>query len=111
MSGAAARAIGLAGIAIAYWFMVGAVDGVHEPWDAARYWWLWYPLSLVIAGVGGRYLRRRAWLAGVIVTFAQVPVMAIGGAGGPLWVVGLLMLGVLALPAVIVATVAGRLLR
>lgn len=111
MSAGVARAIGLAGVAIAYWFMVGALSGVGEPWDAARYWWLWYPLSLVIAGVGGRYLRRRTWLAGVIVTFAQVPVMAIGGAGGPLWAVGLLMLGVLALPAVIVATVAGRLLR
>ncbi|MBB4087695.1 hypothetical protein [Sphingomonas carotinifaciens] len=111
MSAGAARAIGLAGVAIAYWFIVAALSGVGEPWDAARYWWLWYPLSLVIAGVGGRLLRRRAWRAGVIVTFAQVPVMAIGGAAGPLWAVGLLMLGVLALPAVIVALLAGRLLR
>lgn len=105
------RAIGLILASLAYWFVVSVQAGVREPWDAAAYWWLWYPLSLVIAGGGGWLLRRRAWLAGVIVTFAQGAVVAIGGAAGPLWAVGLLMLAVLALPAMVAAMLAGRFLR
>lgn len=90
-----------------YWSLVGRSAGVAEPWDAAAYWRLWYPLSLVLAGGAGLVLRTRGWMAGAIVTFAQLPVMAWNGEGALWWGMAMLFLAVLAIPAMAVSAGTG----
>ncbi len=90
-----------------YWQLVCQVMGVDEPWDAPAYWAFAYPASLVLAAIAGLLLRRDGWLAGAVLTFAQLPVMWVNNGTGPLWAVGLLFLCLLAIPAVALSTLTG----
>lgn len=95
---------------LAYWYLVCLMTDQNEPWDAASYWVIWYPLSLGLSALGGYALKSRSWSAGVIVTFAQLPVMVmINGEVGALIAVGLVLLVGLAMPAAAIAKAAGRL--
>ena len=93
-----------------YWQLVSQFSGAKEPWDADGYWRIWYPGSLVLSALAG-FVLRRSWLAGVIVTFAQLPVMWVNTGFGGLLMVGATILCILAVPAVAVAAIAGRLAR
>ncbi|MDX3900438.1 MAG: hypothetical protein QHC40_08020 [Sphingobium sp.] len=81
--------------------------GVDEPWDAPAYWTAAYPISLLLSGGAGLYFRKRGWLAGLAISFAQLPVMWINNGTGALWAVGLLFLSVLAVPAMAISTLTG----
>ena len=91
----------------AYWLLVSRLTGAMEPWDAETYWSVWYPVSFVLSALGGVLLKRRGWLAGVILTFAQLPIMWLSTGTGPLWAVGIVMLCALSLPVSIVSAVSG----
>lgn len=73
--------------------------GVTEPWDAADYWSLVYPISLGIAAALGFVFDRQPWFAGTTFTLAQLPLMLVTSGAGPLILAGLLTLGVLSFPA------------
>lgn len=91
-----------------YWQFVCEWTGVKEPWDSGRYWQIWYPVSIVLAVVGGYLLRKDGWLCGIIVVFAQLPILWINNGIGPLIAAGLLILAVSAVPAILVSLLAGR---
>ena len=95
-------------ISLAYWFTVNRLSETNEPWDAASYWSVSYPLSMLVTGVAAFLLRRHYWVAGALTTMAQIPVMLLDSGAGPLWLIGFGLLGVLALPAMIVAELSGR---
>jgi hypothetical protein len=65
----------------------------------------------VLSALSGFLLRRRSWLAGVIVTFAQLPVMWVNTGLGGLLMVGATILCILAVPAIAVSMIGGRLAR
>ncbi|RSU50027.1 hypothetical protein [Sphingomonas sp. S-NIH.Pt15_0812] len=90
-----------------YWSFVCRTEGVGEPWDAAAYWRLWYPLSFLLSAGAGLLLRSRGWMAGGVVTFAQLPVMAWNAGWGSLWAAGVLTLAVLAVPTIAVSALSG----
>jgi hypothetical protein len=90
-----------------YWQFVCKWTGFSEPWDATGYWRLWYPVSVVLAAVGGHLLRKDGWMAGVIVVFAQLPILWINNGIGPLIAAGLLFLAVSAVPAMVISLLAG----
>ena len=94
-------------IGAAYWFLVIRVSGVTEPWDAETYWSVWYPASFVLSALGGALLKKRGWLAGVILTFAQLPIMWLNAETGPLWAVGMVILCALAVPASVISWLSG----
>lgn len=98
-------------VGLLYWQLVSQFSGAKEPWDAEGYWRIWYPGSLVLSALGGFVLRRRSWLAGVIVTLAQLPVMWVNTGFGGLLTVGATILCILAVPAVAVSMIGGRLAR
>lgn len=103
-------------LATLFWLAVARGAGVAEPWDAAGYWTVWYPVSLLLAAGGGyvvgRGTRKNAgWAAGAIVTLAQLPVMELGAGTSGLWPAGLLVLLVLAVPAMALAALAGWVAR
>lgn len=97
--------------AMLYWLAVALGTGVREPWDSAIYWTIAYPLSLAMAALSGFVLRRHAWLAAILITFAQFPVMMLTGGAGTLWMAGVLILIVLSLPAIVIAAMAAFIAR
>src|SRR5690606_40693410 len=96
----------IAGVVL--WATASVIFDVAEPWDSPRYW-LAYLLALAVSGLLGFFARSGAWLIGALVVFAQLPVMVAQSGAGPLIVVGVLLLGVLSLPAMLVAMIAARL--
>lgn len=62
----------------------------------------------MLAAAGGYRLGRQGWRAGALVTFAQLPVMWFNGGTGSLLAAGLLILCLLAIPATVIAALAGR---
>ncbi len=86
-------------IGIAYWAVASAMAGGGEPWDAPAYWTLAYPGALLVSAVLGFAMPARAWLWGLIVMFAQVPVVIAVSGAGPLLMAGLLYAAVLSIPA------------
>lgn len=105
-----ARILAVTVAALAYWVAVNAVSGAREPWDAANYWDLYYPLALGLAAIFGWLFERGAWRWGAIILFAQFPVMVAASGMGPLFAVGLVMLAGLSIPAMVAAE-AGAWLR
>ena len=103
------QAIGVLLVAILYWLAVNALSGTAAPWDAPSYWTVRSPLALVIAALAGFLSRLPAWLIGGLVVFAQLPVMLAAAGIGPLIAVGLLLLGLLAVPATLAAWLGARL--
>lgn len=90
-----------------YWQVVCQATGTREPWDAATYWSLWYPLSFALSAVAGYLLKEDGWLAGGMLIFAQLPIMWLNNGTGPLFAVGLLFMCVLAIPAVAISLLTG----
>jgi hypothetical protein len=91
-----------------FWQLVCHMGGVTEPWDAAGYWSIWYPASIVLAALAGALFIRRAWLAGVIVTFAQMPVMWANSGTSTMWMLGIILYCALAIPPTLIAALGGR---
>ena len=95
-------------IGIAYWAVASGMTGGGEPWDAPAYWTLAYPGALLVSAMLGFAMPARAWLCGLIVVFAQVPVVIAVAGAGPLLMAGLLYAAALSLPAALVSAFAGR---
>lgn len=108
MPNQSARIVVLTVLAVLYWLAISHSTQAKEPWDAASYWTAAYPGSLLLSGAAGVAFPKRGWLAGVIVTFAQLPVLWIGNGIGSMWVFGIILLAILALPAAAVASLASR---
>ncbi len=92
-----------------YWQLVSATTGYGEPWDAPTYWSLAYPFSLILSAIGGGFMRKSGWLAGVLIIFSQLPVMLLNNGVGNLALAGVLFLSMLAVPAALVSALAGHL--
>lgn len=87
-----------------YWQLVSIVTGAAEPWDDGAYWWLWYPLALLMCAVMGFFFRERSWLASTMLIVAQLPVLWANSDVGPLIMAGLLLTIALVVPAVTVSS-------
>ena len=94
--------------ALTYWEIVSHVTGAAEPWDASAYWRLWYPASRALSALAGFWLRRHADMAGAILTFAQLPILQPNTGFTGLWPLSVAMLTLLALPAIALSALAGR---
>ena len=86
-----------------------ALGGRSEPWDAPIYWSIAYPVALVLAAGLGYFFPQRPWRWALTLMFMQAANMVLGGAGLGLLPLGLVVLGVLSLPAVLFAWLAARL--
>ena len=94
---------------MALWLATSAIGGRSEPWDAPIYWSIAYPVALVLAAGLGYFFPQRPWRWALTLMFMQAAVMVLGGAGLALLPLGLVVLGVLSLPAVLFAWLAARL--
>jgi hypothetical protein len=76
--------------------------GMHtaEPWDSPNFWTA-YLMAVGMSAIWGFVFPRRAWVWGLTVMYAQMPVMWFNeGEIGSLWVLGLVLTGIMAIPAV-----------
>ena len=90
-----------------FWFIVALNTPGGEPWDAGGFWSVTYPLALLTSAALGFAFPARAWLWGLVVMLAQVPVVVVMSGVGPLLLAGLVYAIVLAVPAVAVSWLAG----
>ena len=102
------RFVTVAAVALIFWQAVTVILGASEPWDSPDYL-AWYVASLGLSAFFGYAFDRHAWRWGVIIVFAQLPVLLFHSGAGNLLLAGLVYLSVLALPAAIVAVGAASL--
>jgi hypothetical protein len=88
---------------VALWTATALVGGRSEPWDSGLYWSVSYPLSLVAAAVLGYVFPSRPWRWALVLMYSQVLVMLASGSGLGLLPLGLILLGMLSLPAIALA--------
>jgi len=99
-----------AGMAI--WFIASIVAGKREAWDAGIYWSLFYPIAILGCGVLGNLFPERPWRWALALFLAQCLAMALKtGEISNLFPLGLVMFGVLSLPAMAAAHFGARLNR
>lgn len=90
-------------IGIVYWSAFSALVATNEPWDGAYYWSAAYPGSMILAIALGFVFRRRAWITGLSLTFAQLPIMLANTGIGSLVVFAVVLLGILSIPLILAA--------
>ena len=96
------------GTGAALWWITAVANGRVEPWDASAYWTVSYPIALALSAALGYLHPRRPWRWAVAIIFVQVPVMLLRGAGFGLLPLGMVLLGALCMPAILLARLAAR---
>lgn len=90
-------------IGLVYWSSYRAIASVYEPWDGPDYWSVAYPGSMVIAFGLGLLWRRRAWITGLCLTFAQLPIILVNTGFNRLAFFGVALLTLLSIPVILTA--------
>ena len=93
------------------WSVATLTSGGREPWDTGEYWAIYMPLACALCGLLGFAFPERTWRWALAVMLAQMPVMWVTQGVGSLWVPGVVMLLVLALPGMLIAALGGLLRR
>jgi hypothetical protein len=97
----------IAGVTL--WAVGSAVSDRREAWDSGSYWTLFYPAAIISCSLLGYLFPDRPWRWCIALFAAQFATMAVlAGAVGNLAPLGLILFGVLALPAISAAMVAAR---
>jgi len=89
------------------WFVATVSAGGREPWDTGEYWAVYLPIACALSGLLGFVFPERTWRWAVAVMLAQMPVMWVIHGLGSLWIPGIVMLLVLALPGMLIAALGG----
>ena len=100
-----------AGVGLVLWAVAAAMTGKGEPWDAGSYWTVFYPLAVLGSAVLGLLFPERAWRWAVTLMLMQLVVMIAAGSDLGLLPLGLIVLAVLAAPAVFAGVMAAKLRR
>jgi len=87
-------------IGLVLWVLTALISGKREPWDADLYWMGTYPLAILACGALGWRFPERPWRWALTLMWMQLLVMVGAGAGLGLLPLGLILLGVLALPGI-----------
>jgi hypothetical protein len=88
------------------WSIASLAVGGREAWDVPAYWTLWYPLALLLSAALGFLFPVRPWRWPIAVMLVQLPVMLfVAGGGANLLPLGVVLLLILALPAMLAAAV------
>ncbi len=103
------RSLVVALVGLGLWQLATVALGA-EPWDDSGYTGF-YLMSLGLSALFGYFYPEKPWRWGLILTFAQLPIMLIHAEPSRLLLVGLLFLVALALPAVIMASAASHAAR
>jgi hypothetical protein len=98
-----------AAIGAALWYAASLLTGKREPWDAATYWIIAYPLAIITCAVLGYSYPEHPRRWALILFEAQFLAMCVrNGELGNLWPMGMALFGIIALPGVLAARIASR---
>lgn len=94
------------------WAVGTALSDRREAWDSGTYWTIFYPAAIVVCGLLGYLFPDRPWRWCLALFAAQFATMAVlAGEVGSLAPLGLILFGVLSLPAIGAAQLASRMKR
>ncbi len=93
------------------WIVAAVAGGRTEAWDSGLYWSIAYPLTVALAGALGYVFPVRPWRWALAAMFAQLLVLVVTAAGFGLLPIGLVLFGILSLPAIGAAQFAAWLAR
>ena len=96
---------------VALWIAATMVSGKTEAWDSELYWMAAYPAGLVVSFVLGYLAPERPWRWAMTLMWCQAATLAVLASSFGLLPLGLILFGVLALPAAGAAAAAGLLRR
>jgi hypothetical protein len=99
------------GTGLILWSAASYLAGGGEPWDSGTYWTGAYPLAVIMAAALGFAFPERSWRWALGIMLAQLPVMLATESGFGLLPLGLVLLGVLSLPAILTAKLGAWLRR
>lgn len=88
------------------WTLTAVIGHRREPWDAAAYWTIAYPLAILFSAMLGAFYPLKPWRWAATIIFSQLVVMIAGGSDFSLLPLGLVLLALLALPAIAAASFA-----
>jgi hypothetical protein len=105
------KAVSIAAVAgVALWWVATLLTSKREPWDAAVYWVLAYPLAVLTCTLLGYKYPERSWRWPLVLFEAQFIAMCVrSGELGSLWPMGMLLFAVLSVPGIVAARWAARL--
>jgi hypothetical protein len=86
-----------------YWLGFSLIVAAEEPWDGAFYWSVAYPGSMLLAVALGFVFRRCAWVTGLSITFAQLPIIILSTGIGPPTLIAVVFLTMLSGPIILAA--------
>ena len=87
------------------WIVISVVSGSREAWDSSWYFSVGYPLICVVSLTLGYFAPIQTWRWGVAPFVGQFVWMLISQGVGNLMPLGIIVFGVMSLPAVIAAKV------
>ena len=90
------------------WQATATISDKSEAWDDSVYWSVTYPLSILLAGWLGYQFPEKPWRWGCATMFGQAGVMMLFNSGFGLLPLGLILFGLLALPAAVFAQIIAR---
>lgn len=86
------------------WTIGSVISDRREAWDSGLYWMIFYPAAIAACGIHGYVFPERPWRWCIALFAAQFVTMALlSGEIGNLAPLGLVMFGILSLPAIGVA--------
>ena len=91
------------------WIATAQLAHTREPWDSDLYWTAAYPSAVLLSGLLAIAFPQRPWRWALCLMFSQLAVMLATGSGLGLLPMGLVLLAILAIPAIGMALLAGRL--
>lgn len=91
------------------WQATAIISGKTEAWDDPSYWTVTYPLSIILAGWLGYHYPEKPWRWAFSVMYAQAGLMILSNSDYSLLPLGLILFGLLALPAAGLAQITARL--
>ena len=80
------------------------LTGKTEAWDSSFYWMITYPIAIVASGTLGYLFPDKPWRWGLLIMLVQPVVMVITASGFGLLPLGLILFGILSIPAVLIST-------
>ncbi|MBY0545254.1 MAG: hypothetical protein K2Q14_06890 [Gammaproteobacteria bacterium] len=90
------------------WQATATISGKTEAWDAPSYWSVTYPLSILLAGCFGYQFPEKPWRWGFSIMFGQAGMMMLFSSSFGLLPLGLILFGLLGLPAAAFAQIVAR---
>jgi len=97
------------GAGVGLWLAATALTGKREAWDASAYWTVAYPVAIFVAAGLGFLFCDRPWRWALLLFAGQFLAMSFRASElGGLWPLGLGLFAVMALPAILAASLAAR---